>query len=571
MKQTYDIFISYRRSSYESANLIATRLRAAGYRVFFDLETMRSGPFNKQLYQVIETCKDFILVLPPDALDRCHNEEDWVRKEVLHAIKHQRNIIPILLNGFKWPEKMPAGMENLCMYQGVAASIDYFDLAMKRLESYLKSRRYTKARICARWFVAIMLIAVALVGVLQLLFRELAKPVCEEVVEHLTLKIAMADFMISDNNLLLKTWNTCSPANQEEIAANMQVVQANLAAYESTINSTLELSSWQDFLLSYYDTDAMSIRHIDEYIQLMYHEMTQQMIRIGTTASKKQVLPSEYNLILSLLELYPHMGASVYYSYLQMLNQFPESSLAGYQELASQWLNMPKTGLGLKQAEYEVLVKQTDEYIDKTREQWNIGINDVQDTLYEQEQKLDSLHRTVLAQYKEYVAKFAVRKENDLGRNWGNVMMAAALMESMTDAYNDSVAAGDDPGYVTPELALADLNKTLDDFQQCYPNAEYVASAKVFYKQNLTQKWMGGVLITGFAPNTSHDVYQIGDIITAWNGERIYDLEGLKKAYAKASTGKLKLLRMNSDNLQEITLPIPGNEDIVAFVNLIAK
>ena len=85
--QKYDVFISYRRTSFESANLIATRLRAAGYRVFFDMETMRSGLFNEQLYSVIESCKDFVIILSPDALDRCNEEGDWVRNEVLHALK----------------------------------------------------------------------------------------------------------------------------------------------------------------------------------------------------------------------------------------------------------------------------------------------------------------------------------------------------------------------------------------------------------------------------------------------------------------------------------------------------
>ena len=106
----YDIFISYRRDNYHSANLIATRLKAEGYRVFFDLESMRSGKFNEQLYQVIEQCKDFVLVLPPDSLDRCHNEDDWVRLEILEAIRTGKNIIPVLLTGFKWPETMPKGL-----------------------------------------------------------------------------------------------------------------------------------------------------------------------------------------------------------------------------------------------------------------------------------------------------------------------------------------------------------------------------------------------------------------------------------------------------------------------------
>ena len=111
----YDIFISYRRASYDTANLIATRLKAAGYSVFFDLESLRSGKFNEQLYSVIENCKDFISVLPPNALDRCVNEDDWVRLEICHAMKHNKNIIPVMLNGFTWPNPMPSGMEELCI------------------------------------------------------------------------------------------------------------------------------------------------------------------------------------------------------------------------------------------------------------------------------------------------------------------------------------------------------------------------------------------------------------------------------------------------------------------------
>ena len=134
MKQKYDIFVSYRRSSYDTANLIATRLKAAGYSVFFDMETLRSGKFNEQLYEVIDNCTDFLVVLPPQALDRCVNEDDWVRLEVCRAMAHNKNIIPVMLNGFIWPSSMPQGMEELCNYQALtASSIEYFDLALQRL------------------------------------------------------------------------------------------------------------------------------------------------------------------------------------------------------------------------------------------------------------------------------------------------------------------------------------------------------------------------------------------------------------------------------------------------------
>lgn len=99
MTPTYDIFISYRRDAFEPANLFATRLKALGYRVFFDIETMNAGKFNEQLLDVISKCKDFILVLSPNALDRCEDEGDWVRREVMCAMEHKKNIIPIMLFG----------------------------------------------------------------------------------------------------------------------------------------------------------------------------------------------------------------------------------------------------------------------------------------------------------------------------------------------------------------------------------------------------------------------------------------------------------------------------------------
>ena len=43
MSKKYDIFISYRRVSFDIANLIAMKLTAAGYSVFVDIETLHAG------------------------------------------------------------------------------------------------------------------------------------------------------------------------------------------------------------------------------------------------------------------------------------------------------------------------------------------------------------------------------------------------------------------------------------------------------------------------------------------------------------------------------------------------
>ena len=83
----YDVFISYRREGgAATARILRDRLTEMGYRVFFDLESLRSGYFNTALYSVIEECRDVIVVLSPDSLDRCVNDDDWVRLEVEHAL-----------------------------------------------------------------------------------------------------------------------------------------------------------------------------------------------------------------------------------------------------------------------------------------------------------------------------------------------------------------------------------------------------------------------------------------------------------------------------------------------------
>ena len=143
----YDIFISYRRTSFDTANLIATKLTMSGYSVFLDIETLRSGMFNQKLYEAIEECNDFILILPPNALDRCVNEEDWVRKEVEHALKLKKNIIPIMLSGFVWPSKnsLPDSISELPNYNGITASEpNVFSENLERLKNnFLQSKPRT--------------------------------------------------------------------------------------------------------------------------------------------------------------------------------------------------------------------------------------------------------------------------------------------------------------------------------------------------------------------------------------------------------------------------------------------
>ena len=79
---------------------------------------------------------------------------------------------------------------------------------------------------------------------------------------------------------------------------------------------------------------------------------------------------------------------------------------------------------------------------------------------------------------------------------------------------------------------------------------------------------MEGVFVYAFAENCVHDVYKIGDIVVEWNGEKVRDKESLSGYYKKSSSGKLKLLRLQGASLKELEIAIPGNENILAFVDL---
>lgn len=140
MGQSYDIFISYRRDGGETlACLLTDRLRQLGYTVFYDVESLRSGMFNEKLYEVIENCKDVIIVLPEKALDRCVNEDDWVRREIAHSIQYRKNIVPVMMRNFEWPESLPGELQSLPNYNGLTANMEYFEATFDKLLKLLSS------------------------------------------------------------------------------------------------------------------------------------------------------------------------------------------------------------------------------------------------------------------------------------------------------------------------------------------------------------------------------------------------------------------------------------------------
>lgn len=136
----YDIFISYRRDGGDiMAHMLYEQLTKKGFTVFQDIETLRSGKFNTSIYEKIEQCKDVIVVLPPNCLEGCQDNDDWVRKEIACAINNKKNIIPVMLRGFEWPKILPKDIDEIRYYNGIVVNVEYFEQFLNKLEGFLNS------------------------------------------------------------------------------------------------------------------------------------------------------------------------------------------------------------------------------------------------------------------------------------------------------------------------------------------------------------------------------------------------------------------------------------------------
>jgi tetratricopeptide (TPR) repeat protein len=97
------VFISYRRSVHKHLSLLLFKdLRARGFDTFRDSDTMGAGEFEKIILNQIAARTHFVVLLSYGTLERCSEPGDWLRREIEYALDTGRNIIPVLVDGFKF-------------------------------------------------------------------------------------------------------------------------------------------------------------------------------------------------------------------------------------------------------------------------------------------------------------------------------------------------------------------------------------------------------------------------------------------------------------------------------------
>lgn len=580
MNKRYDVFISYRRSSASEANLIAEKLRARGYRVFFDVEELRAGLFNEQLYRVIEQCKDFIVILPPQALDRCSDPEDWVRKEVCHAIAHRKNIIPVMLAGFEWPKVMPLQMESLCNYQAITASShEFFDMAMDRLASYLKSKKYPKIRLILRTMLTTIILFVLLCAIVYGAIRYYALPVERDTAEKLTMQIGIMDFTMSMTHKIQQEWEEHRATDWSEM--DRQTLQAveydhqQLIAYLENDIATqeqqhalfqLDLNNHEAFLLKCRGINSAELQGLSLSQQKILQQGKALIAQLAISLqdhTRKPSMDSRMNREIQIMFL---LGESAYYEYLIALHDFSTKAQQCVWDFASEFQYMP-TDCDLR-SDLKTLTRKYNQVQNQLRDlNWKVKEDtaEVMDQEAAAQRTLDSMELQFVEQVEQRLAEMELEPADDQWTQWAKITTVAGYMHIFLEEQRNYP---DEAPLISIDRLLTKIEQKLTVHAAHYPDAAaYTPAAGRFY-QELAQgrQTSPGVMAIVFGDDPQ---YKTGDIVIERNQQPTPTIKAFERAIQLNKQGSVKFLRYQDNQFTTIETTVEAVGAKTGWVELI--
>jgi hypothetical protein len=117
--------------------LVRNDLIEHGFDAFIDVENLDSGEFVRRVLSQIEAREHFVVLLQPGSLDRIGEDDDWLHREIAHALAHGRNVVPVTADGFEFRRDLvlPPDMAVLPSLNAVIIQPDYFPAAMEKLRT----------------------------------------------------------------------------------------------------------------------------------------------------------------------------------------------------------------------------------------------------------------------------------------------------------------------------------------------------------------------------------------------------------------------------------------------------
>ena len=95
----HEVFISYSRKDIDIANRLCDALEKAGFRFWIDRNIHGSANFLSEITQCIRNCKVVIFIASAHS-----SVSPWTQKEVLFALKHNKEIIPYRIGSFAFED-----------------------------------------------------------------------------------------------------------------------------------------------------------------------------------------------------------------------------------------------------------------------------------------------------------------------------------------------------------------------------------------------------------------------------------------------------------------------------------
>ncbi len=133
-----DVFLSYRRAHWQNARLVRAELEKS-HRVFLDVIDLRNGDFAEALLHAVSTSKNFVVLLTKDNLERWQSPDDWVRKEIAHALANEVNVVPVMWGDFEFPavEELPEEIRGLPGCNAIRCTHETYEGAVGKLREFL--------------------------------------------------------------------------------------------------------------------------------------------------------------------------------------------------------------------------------------------------------------------------------------------------------------------------------------------------------------------------------------------------------------------------------------------------
>ncbi len=143
----YDVFISYRRvGGADFAHLLKMQLKAAGLKVFLDVENLGKGKFEDELRTSLMRAKNVLLVWTKGCMDRFLGQEDpsvadFLRIEYALAIGMRKNVVPVYKEDFVFPtsQELPDDVKAVLSFNAVKWVAEYIGPSFERIKASLIS------------------------------------------------------------------------------------------------------------------------------------------------------------------------------------------------------------------------------------------------------------------------------------------------------------------------------------------------------------------------------------------------------------------------------------------------